>query len=249
MLKSTSRKLSLVLVVVLVFMVTAVAYAITITIDGVRETAWNGGGSVTDNNEAGVTDDGVDVQTIEWTNDTTNFYLLLNTYAATGWNTNNGPDFPYIYFCLNTDNNVGTGTASICIQGAGGYDRYVRVSGPTPLTVTVFDQNFNTIAATTSVATSANITEVSVDLTSLGFSAGNCGSVPSSAYFDGRTPDPDDKVQDGSDFTMKCGNPTAITLQNVDVSSQSTMFPVAVGILLLALISGGLIYNRKQQTA
>ena len=191
------------MVVMTLVLVTAVAYAITITIDGTRETAWNGGGSVSDINEGGVTNDGVDVEEIEWTNDTTNFYLLINTYAATGWNDNNGPDFPYIYFCMNTDN-AASGTASICALGSGGYDRYVRIGGPTPLTVTVYDENFSIIGATTNVATSGDITEISIDLTSLGFSSANCGSVPSSAYFDGRTGDPDDNVSDSGDFAMNC---------------------------------------------
>jgi hypothetical protein len=226
--------------------VTAVAYAITINIDGIREAAWDGGGSVTDDNEVGVTNDGVDIEVIGWTNDTTNFYFLVSTYSTTGWNDNNGPDFPYLYFCLNTDNNVSTGTANICVLGSGGYDRYIRVAGPTPLTVTVFDHNFNALGATTNIATLTTITELSVDLASLGLSGSNCGSIPSSAYFDGRTGDPDDNVLDGSDFSMNCGSPTAVTLQSITASGQSLVLPFALAFGTI-VVGTGLIIGRKRK--
>ncbi|MCB9419332.1 MAG: hypothetical protein H6667_05990 [Ardenticatenaceae bacterium] len=243
------RKAGIILMVAMALvLVTAVAYAITITIDGVREVAWDGGGSVTDPNEAGVTNDGFDVDVIEWTNDTSNFYILLSTYAATGWNTNNGPDFPYVYFCMNTDG-LASGTANICVNGAGGYDRYIRIAGPTPLTVTVFDQNFNTIAATTDVATVGSITEISIDVTSLGLSTGVCGAMPSSAYFDGRTGDPDDNVQDAGDFNMNCGNPTAVSLHNATASGPSAVLPFALGAFGLIAVSTGLVISRKRKNA
>jgi hypothetical protein len=148
---------------------------------------------------------------------------------------------------LNTDNSVSTGTANICVLGSGGYDRYIRIAGPTPLTVTVFDQDFNALGATTNVATSTTITELSVDLASLGFSGSNCGSIPSSAYFDGRTGDPDDNVLDGSDFNMNCGSPTAVTLQNISVSGQSSVLPFALGAFGLIVVGTGLMISRKRK--
>jgi hypothetical protein len=245
---SLRRKMIIVLMVVMAMVLaTTAVYAITITVDGTRETAWDGGGSITEPNEPGVANDGLDVQTIEWTNDTSNFYILLDTYAATAWNTPNGPDFPYIYFCMNTDNSLATGTANICTLGAGGYDRYVRIAGPTPLTVTVFNQAFGVIGATTSVATVNDITELSVDVASLGLSTANCGTITASAYFDGRTGDPDDSVQDSGDFSMGCGGTTAVTLQNVSASGSSVL-PFALGAFGLIVVSTGLVISRKRKS-
>ncbi len=244
-----NRKLFVVLMTMMALvLVTAVAYAITITIDGTREAAWDGGGTVSDPDEGLITNQGVDITRLQWTNDTTNFYFLIETLATTDWN--RLPQRPYLWICINNDNSTLTGSTNPGICLTSGYDRYILVEGPTPLTVTVMDSTFAPIVATTNVATIGGFTELSVDLASLGFNAGNClATVPTGIYFDGRTNDRDDNVEDGGDVSMGCGAPTAITLQTADANSQSPVIPFAIGVSLLVLFSAGLVYNRKRQAA
>ncbi len=243
--KETRRVFVMVLVALMLVGVTAVAYAITITVDGSREAAWGGGGSANDPNEVDVTNDGVDVQIVEWTNDTTNFYFLIETYAAVTWDLTGFTDAELI-LCINNDNNVATGS-SLPGQCLGtGYDRYIQIVGPTP-TINVFDSNFNPVAATTDIAFNGTITEISIDAASLGLSSANCGSMLMGVYFDGQTQDPDDNVLDGGDIPITCGSPTAISLQNIAVSGQSVAYPFALGAFGLIIISTGLLINRKRK--
>lgn len=243
------RKVMIVLLSLLsLVLVTAVAYAITIDIDGTREAAWDGGDSIGDLNETDITNDGVDVQTVEWTNDTSNFYFLIETHANTTWDLTGFTDAELI-LCLNNDNSLVTGSSlpDQCIGS--GYDRYIQVVGPTP-TVNVFDGAFNPIAATTDIAFSGAITEISVDVTSLGLSSANCGTMLMGVYFDGQTQDPDDNVLDDSDFTITCGSPTAVTLQSF--SAQGSLLPtmtwiVAISVLLGSLMIGVLVRLRRQK--
>jgi len=176
----------IVLLAMMIFMPAKWVQAITIIVDGVREAAWSGGGSATDPDEAGITNNGVDLETIEWTNSTTDFYWLFNTYITTNWN-RIGPD-PFVVLCIDNDNSDATGTSLFVPCPGAGYDRYITVEGPTPLTVTVFDDDFTTvIPATVSVATATDITELSVDVTSLGLSSANCGTMPVTVYMDDST--------------------------------------------------------------
>lgn len=225
---------------------TAVAYAITITIDGVRETAWDGGGSQSDPNEGTITNDGVDLQTVQWTNDTSKFYFLFQTYVDVTWDLTGFTDAELI-LCVNSDNDTSTGTnlPGQCIGS--GYERYVRIIGPTP-TASVFDSAGAPIAATTNVAFDGTIVEFSIDLVSLGLNSGNCGPMLVGVYFDGQTQDPDDNVLDTSDVPITCGSPTAVTLQNISAAGQSVVLPFALSGLVLIIVSIVLVINRKWKT-
>jgi hypothetical protein len=211
---------------VLTVVLAGVALAATITVDGTREAAWDSGGSQSDLNENGgpptgddITNDGVDIRTIEWTNDTANFYFLIDTYVDTTWDLL-GPNDAYVWFCVNNDNQSGTGSTypGVCLSD--GYDRYILVQGGPSLTVSVFDENFAPVAASTNVSTTGTVTELSIDLASLGFSGSNCGSAPTGVYMDGRTSDPDDNVQDFGDIPVTCGTPSAVTLSSMEAESQ-----------------------------
>ena len=244
------KRIQLFYVVLLVAMIlmgaTAVVYAITISVDGTREAAWDGGGSQSDPNEPTITNDGVDLQAVEWTNDTSNFYFLFQTYADVTWDLPGFTDAELI-LCINSDNNTSTGTSLPAQCLGSGYDYYVRIIGPTP-TVTVYNSASVPIPATTNVAFAGTITELSVDLVSLGLDSANCGPMLVGVYFDGQTQDPDDNILDGADVPMSCGSPTAVTLQNISASGQSVLFPFTLGGLGLIVISIVLAINRKRKS-
>jgi hypothetical protein len=232
--------------ILLALLAVGTAFALTIVVDGVREAAWDAGaGDQADPNESGVTNEGVDITRFQWTNDTSNFYFLIETSATTDWN--RVPLRPYIWICVNNDNDILTGTSfpGVCLES--GYDQYIQIEGPIPLTVSVFDENFNPVAATTSAATVGTITEVSIDLAALGFDGTNCGLAPMGVYMDGRTLDPDDNVTDQGDVPVTCGVPTAINLQSFHVTGQSALLPLSVATLVLALLTFGYLVYRKQR--
>jgi hypothetical protein len=248
-------RLAILMVVLLVFLTVGTALAITIIVDGVEEAVWTTGsggqtpGLAADVDEPGITNNGVDIKRIQWTNDQNNLYVLVETWANTDWN--RVPQQPYIWLCINNDNNPATGTnfPSVCLSPSG-YDRYVQIAGPTPLTVTVYDDAFNVIGATTQAGTAGVITEVAIDLASLGISSLNCGDMPTGIYMDGRTADPDDNVLDLSDVPMTCGGTTAISLQSLRAGDQA--LPQTVGLIgaALLLLAGAsfYLYRRQKQT-
>ena len=248
--KPFNRKVSIAAIITIILLVALAspALAITITVDGSRESAWNGGGTQSDPNEVAVTNDGVDLARVQWTNDLTNMYFLFETYTNTQWLGFVSGD-PYILLCMNTDDDPDTGTSYPSVCPGTGYDRYVRIAGPTPLRVTVYDSDGTPIDdATTSVATSGVYTELSIDNASLGFSSTNCGLSSTSVYMDGRTSPPDDNVRDTEDIPLTCGDPTAVTLSSFNAGAQR---PVGITVLSVVLLVGalaglGILRRRKQ---
>jgi hypothetical protein len=209
-------------------------FALTIVVDGIREAEWASGGTISDGNEASIVDS-VDVVTFQWTNDSNNFYFLVETAANTEWDRPSSPDDPYMWFCINSDNNTSTGSSLPGVCQASGYDYYVNVEGPAP-SIAVYDANFVAVMATTQIATAGAITEMSVDLAALGFDANNCGLAPTGVYLDGRTTDPDDNVADGGDVPVTCGSPTAINLVALDgsgVDNSVIALVLFIGMLLV----------------
>jgi hypothetical protein len=233
--------------ILLALLAVGTAFALTIVVDGVREAAWDAGaGDQADPNEGPITNDGVDIVRFQWTNDTSNFYFLIDTATNTEWDRPGSIDDPYIWICVNNDNNTGTGATlpGNCLES--GYDRFIQIEGPAPLTVTVYDQNFALVGNGTA-ATAGTITEVSINLADLGFDLNNCGLAPMGIYLDGRTGDPDDNVTDIGDVPVTCGGPTAINLQSFHVTGQSALLPVSVAALVLALLTFGYLAYRKQR--
>jgi hypothetical protein len=239
--------LASIITLILLMAIVSTALAITITVDGSRESAWDGGGTQSDPNEAAVTNDGVDLVRVQWTNDTSNMYFLFETYAITNWNRT--PQRPYIWMCMNTDNNTSTGSTFPGVCPGSGYDRYVLIEGPTPLSVTVYDELFGVIGAATSVvATSGAITELSIDNASLGFTSTNCGLASSSVLMDGRTNDPDDNVRDTEDIPLTCGDPTAISMSSFYATAHNPAGTTIVAVLVLlgAVTSVGIVWRRRR---
>ena len=248
--KPFNKKLSLATIIALILLIALVvpALAITITVDGSRESAWNGGGTQSDPNEAAVTNDGVDLARIQWTNNLTNMYFLFETYTNTYWS--QFPQRPYIWMCMNTDNNTATDSTFPGVCPGTGYDRYIWIegNGSFPPLVTVYNSTFGLIGATTSVATSGVYTELSIDNASLGFSSTNCGLSSTSVFMDGRTTDPDDSVRDTEDIPLTCGDPTAVSMTSFNASAHSSVGATIVTfvVLLGALAGLGILWRRKQ---
>jgi hypothetical protein len=249
-----SRKLVLALIIALVaaLMLSGIAYAITIVVDGVREAAWDGSGgqvpgSITDGNEPGITD-GYDISRIQWTNDGTNFYFLVETYANSILS---GNPIPTVVICLNTDSLPSGGSYANC-NGMTGIDRSIVL---TRFGVQIYDgdPNAGTIINTpTAAQTAANITEASISLSGLGFSAGNCpATIPYAVYFDNGIVDADDNVPDNGILTLSCGGPTAVELSSLQARpTSSPVLPVAlVGVSAAALIGIVFLTRRGRKKA
>ena len=239
-------------VVILSLLIVSVASAITITVDGIREAAWNGSGgqtpgSVKDRNEPQITD-GYDIDTFQWTNDHTNMYFLVSTYADT---IRTGNPQPTIFICLNTDNSTATGGTYANCNNMTGIDRSIEINLSTPNNSTVRVYNGPPLPATPfsnagAYATQTTITEVAVPVNLL-FAAGVCpGTIPTVVYFDNGITDPDDNVPDRNTFNINCGNPTAVTLSSLQAQpTTSPILPVAlVGASAAALI--GIVFLTRR---
>jgi hypothetical protein len=257
------------LVVILSLLMVGVAGAITIVVDGNQEAAWTTGvgaqvpGVATDLNEPAINDN-VDIQTLRWTNDPTNFYFLVATWATPPLM----PPLAPIDICLNTDNSGATDIpASNTIQrnrcsygtGVTGIDTVVeayRLNNGT-LLADVYDV---TTATPTLVGTgvlgynpaaTTPVVEISVPLTSLGFGVGSCpATIPTVVYYDGGDTNPDDNLPDSGALNISCGDGTAVTLSSLQAQpTTSPVLPVAlVGVSAVALI-GVIFLARRKKTA
>ncbi len=238
---------------VLILVIAQTAYAIGITVDGVRESAWDGNGDQTpgkslDANE-GAIDDGSDIKVFEWTNDPTYLYLGFETYTNTIWSSFLGTRLD---FCLNTDKDTNTGFSYPNCNGMTGIDRFIRITPGTGnnLTVQIYDGNQTLIpTATVSGMYSGAYSEVSIDLASLGMtSASVCdGTIDGVIYFDGGTTNPDDNTPDSGFMPFTCGSPSAVTLQN-STAGDPLANPLNLlwsAVLSLAAASGIILVRRR----
>jgi hypothetical protein len=228
----------------------SIAYAISINVDGVREAAWNGSGGqtpgiYTDTNEILIIN-GYDIQTVQWTNDGTYMYFLLQTYADT---IIPGDPVPTIYICLDTDNNAGTGGDYANCSNMTGIERTIVIFG-SMVEVVDGDPNTGPVIGNGTRGTAMDITEVSVSLSSLGFSGTFCpASITSAIYFDNGITNPDDSVPDDGTLTLSCGTPTAVTLDSLQAQPASPAVPVAlIGVSAIGLLSSVLFFRRHKQT-
>jgi hypothetical protein len=248
----------LIIAFTLTLTVTGIASAITIVIDGVKETAWSGipgqtPGTITVPNEGTITD-GYDIEEFLWTNDTTNMYFLLQTYADTIWA---GTPMPTVYICLNTDNNTGTGGNYPNCNGMTGIDKYIRVQRRNPLgtalNVDVYNLGPNdgqpSLNLTVGVRVN-NINEFYVSLADLGLATvGTCAGVHAAAiYFDNGIVDPDDTVPTAGTLDMTCGSPTAITLTDLTARTSTNVVAGSLAGILLLSVAFLLIRRSRKQT-
>jgi len=235
---------TIMLVVGLVVATTGVAYAITIVVDGIKESAWNGSGgqtpgSVTDANESAIAD-GRDIKEFKWTNDSTNMYFLMETYANTVWT---GNPYPTLVICMDTDNNSGTGgTYTNC--GMTGIERSI-VCTRYGCELYDGDPDNGTLISNPAFGKATVYAEVGASISDLGLS-GICDgrSMATAIYFDGGTTDPDDNTPDTGTFPLTCGTPTAVTLQ----STQARPLWPAIGLISIGLLLTGVAAWLKRRT-
>jgi hypothetical protein len=220
-------------------LVVGVAYAITITVDGVRESAWDGNGSQTPGSQTDPNEIDIDarynIAEIQWTNDSTGgtapygyLYLLVETYA--NFDANYPPNEPRILFCIDVDNSSGTGaTASGYCNDMSGIDRRVyaylwaqsvlvqRWNGTSWVTVFSPSGGMRSTAwsdlNTDGVADTLYI-EIGVDLQSLGIvDSSTClVAMPTVVYYDNGILDNEDATPNSGTFNLSCGdNPLSPT--------------------------------------
>jgi MYXO-CTERM domain-containing protein len=264
--KSSFRRLSIVVALVVALSSAVTAFAITITVDGDREAAWSGSGgqtpgTATDPNEGSINDN-VDIETFQWTNDTTNFYFLVDVQAAAPLM----PALAVVDICLDTDNSTSTDIPSSnaiqrdrCSYGTGvsGIDTVVeayRLGSGTQL-VDVYDVTQDPPAVLGSGTLGYNpsattpVVEISAALSTLGYGPGSCpGSIPMVVYYDGGDTNPDDNLPDSGTTNISCGSPTAVTLSAVGAQAGPTvLIGVAFGLVGLVAL-GALVVVRRRQT-
>ena len=242
-------KWALPLALLMALLVAGSALAITIAVDGVRESAWDGDGgqtpgNTTDPDEVDIPNN-YDIEEILWTNDTTNFYFLIQTYDNVIFT---GNPRPTIIICLDTDNNTSTGGSYANCNNMSGIDRSIIIDR-SAAEIYDGDPNNGTYLNDGTHAYQTNITEISVALSDLGLSASNCSqNMPAVVYFDNGTVAPDDNTPDSGFVAIGCGGPTAIQLTNLEAQNHTPLV-IAASALLLVLFSGGALLAYKRSRA
>ncbi len=255
-----------VIAIVLALLMVGVVYAITIVVDGDREAAWSGSGGQTpgsapDGNELGINDN-VDMETFQWTNDTTNFYFLVDVYASAPLM----PPLAVIDICLDTSPSTDIPSTNTiqrnrCSYGTGvtGIDTVVeayRLNNGTKI-VDVYDVTTDPPTFTGSgvlgynPAATTPVVEMSVPLSLLGFNSGNCpSSIRTVVYYDGGDTNPDDNLPDSGSININCGGPTAITLSSLSAMSETgnSTSLILLTVAVLGLGTLGFVTIRRRRT-
>jgi hypothetical protein len=258
--KETRRFFVVLLVALMLVGVTAVAYAAIILVDGdPSDAGWSGGSLIDDGLEADV-EDRWDIRGVFATNSgpaaTGTAYFMLQTESVMEFNQGD-----FLYICIDSDNDNtngeqsgGVGFPSACTGAMNGIDRVIRVSENDPLSSRVYDCSTGSCVPTLTTPVfgfnAANRTiEVSETLANLGITAGVDGDcLPIMFYYDNDSVF-DDIIPNGGGLCMPIGtgSPTAVTLQNVSASGQSSVLPFALGAFGLIIVSTGLVINRKRK--
>lgn len=247
---------ALVLALALAVVVVGVAYAITITVDGnvSPATEWDAitgqtPGYTDDNEDAGIAD-AADIDFVMWTNNDTNMYFRLNTYATPRLN-----GVSWILICLDTDANPSTGSTSThafynqC-NSQTGFEKYIRVfdNGVDGYIANVRTRNGDgTTSAGLGEFGGSSIVEISATKTQLFGSPTGCpGTMNMVVYYDGGDTDSDDNTPDIGTMAISCGNPTAVTLNDLSATSTTPWMAVVLSAgLLVTLAAGALVLRRK----
>src|SRR5712692_1978987 len=161
----------------LLLIASGIVYALTITVDGIASDWPPPGPQVimaTDPNEAAIPDN-VDVSQVFYTANTTKLFGRFDTYGTpTRWTpTTPGLAAPFVWICLDTDNNAGTGATVPQCNGQSGIDFIVIINGSDTGALSTDFRNCTSGAcspagATMQAASQTNVTEWSVLLNNLG---------------------------------------------------------------------------------
>ncbi len=253
-------------VLVILLLGITVASAITIVVDGNREALWDGSGgqtpgSQTDTNESDINDD-VDIKTFQWTNDTSNFYFLIEVYSPPPLMNDLAP----IDICMDTDNDPSTDIPSSnstqrdrCSYSTGvsGIDTVIEAyvtNGGTDKNAVVYDvtqdprvyKGNGTLGYDQSA--SVPVVEIAAPLNLLGYGPGNCpSSIPIVVYYDGGQTNPDDNFPNSGSYSINCGSPTAVTVNRMKASSSTPGWAPFLAVFgLLGVGALGLVTLRKR---
>ncbi len=252
--KLSFRVTSLIVALVLALGSAVTVFAITITVDGTRESAWDGSGgqtpgAQTDPNEGTVNDD-VDIARVQWTNDTSNMYYLFEVQAPpVSTNTNT-----WQLICLDTDNNSSTGSDATSkyydnCNNQVGFDRFIhRYNYRGTWLVDVEDETGTYISGGDGTQGSGTVLEISAPVSVL-FGGSCVGEMRTVFYFDGASTAADDNTPDSGVMTTNCGSPTAITLDSMHAASGALSLPLALAGAAFVLIAGAGLVLRKRNLA
>ncbi len=245
--KHTRLMSILALAVAFSLLLTGVVYAITITVDGIKESAWDGQGSQTPgviNDDLNDTSPGsYDLKEFRFTNDTTNMYFLVETADTQNWEggTSNGT----IRICI--DYKTGGSTTPGCSQGLGSNTDAFLACTPYLANCQIRRWNGSSFVlvsgGTRDVAyqESGAITEFAVDIASL--MEGTCySSMNASVYYDNGDYPTEDFIPGSGSFTMSCGSPTAVRVAHMGTRPSWPYF-----IALSGLLAGATLILRKRR--
>jgi len=210
------------------FVLVPAAYALTITVDGAISD-WGATAPVaTDLNESGIPDTW-DISAVYQTSDSTFLYWRTDTFGnPTNWNP--GYPYPYMFICMNTDNNVGTGATISQCAGMTGVDHILRLDGdgtstPTTTLLGCAPGCSPVGAAVTNAAFANQYTEARVNLAAMNITPGGCSgtrTIVAAVYFDNSDTPPDDNIPDTGTFSFNLPCPTAVGLAQVSARASSS---------------------------
>ena len=251
----TKKYMIIFLTLLVISLITRNALAVTITVDGVKEAVWDAGdgggdvpGSQTDPDEGLITN-GYDIQEFKWTNNASNMFFLMDTYATTIWT---GTPFPTLIICLDMDNNTATGGTYTNCAGMSGIDRSISA---TRFGAEIYDSDPNTgnFINVASLGRAGEITEIGAAFADLGlgttFTCG--GTIVAAVYFDNGIVDPDDNTPDTGTFNIGCGGPTAVGLANQSaewMNPAGTLLVLVLALGLVTMVGYTFIARRQAQT-
>jgi len=203
------------------------ANAVTIVVDGAVADWGSISPVATDSNEGNISSQW-NIDKVYWTADLSFLYWRVDTFGnPTGWFPSTGN--PFMWFCMDTDNNTGTGyTVTQCDKMAG-VDYYLVVQRfGSNLFTDLQACNTGGCASTPAVmsaATANQYTEAKVNLGSLGITETSCTTstrtINGAVYFDNANTDPDDNVPDSGTFSFNLDCPTSVQLASFNAKAQA----------------------------
>lgn len=242
-----SRKILLIFVLTILFslMTVIVAYALTITVDGVINpaTEWDGSGSSKPDPSSPQIPDDVDMKTLWYTNNLVDMFFLIETYAPPRLEDSGTGSPTRIYICIDIDDTIGTGISYVNCSGMSGIDRIVFIDGTS--NPVILDDSLAQVGTGTMAFN--QVIEISVPFAALGIagSADCIQDMPAAVYYDNGQSPPDDQLED----VVGCGSPTAVELVSIEASTNTAVPFALLGVALILLVGGGVLFAYKRRRA
>lgn len=205
------------------------ANAVTIVVDGAVADWGSISPVATDTNEPLISA-GWNIDKVYWTADLSFLYWRVDTFGnPTGWFPPAGE--PFMWFCMDTDNNASTGVTIDQCDDMAGVDYYFVIQAfDGSLLTSLKDCTSGTLpcankSKVASAATANQYTEAKVNLGSLGITEASCTTgtrtINGAVYFDNANTDPDDNVPDSGTFSFNLDCPTSVQLASFNAKAQA----------------------------